>query len=1125
MRKNIFENLLQKNDFTTMFVQELAWNESNGQLPQIDIDGNIYSINVIAELSGFKILCCVVDSIPTNSESHRIDTKIQKFANDYLLVFVKKDKFHHRWLAPVKKVDKRDLVTIEYNKIDQTQPLYEKLNNLTFSYSSTPTIVDVKEKINKSFIVNSEEVTKKFYTEFKKQHGAFMEFISGIPSTPEGTKGRQWYASVMLNRLMFCYFIQKKGFLDGKVDYLSQKLNEIKKLQGENKFFKTFYQGFLKSLFHSGLNNPRHSADFEKIYGRIPYLNGGMFDEHQIEREYSGIDIKDEAFEKLFKFFDEWNWHLDTRIEKNGKDINPDVLGYIFEQYINQRAEMGAYYTKEDITEYIGRNTILPFLLEKVKVKDTRKDFEPDGFVWKTLKEGGDKYIFDAVKKGYREFKNIPPEVKRGIITPDMQEEYAKTPINKLPTNHIPLSELRSEWNKPTPETWALPTEIWRETIERLQRCEDIISNIEESKINSVNDLITYNLDIREFVIDLLKKGDRLFIRHFFEALQSMTILDPTCGSGAFLFAALNILEPLYELCIERMDEDKEYFKPQLAEIENNYRSNIQYFIYKSIILRNLYGVDIMPEAIEIAKLRLFLKMVAVVDVDLRADNLGLDPLPDIDFNLRCGNTLVGYANMEQLKSDIDFDKDTTVKIANERLRIIIYEELDLVSKAYERFKEIQLTHGNDKEAFSLAKLDLKKRLNDLNEQLNERLYMASPKFDEKDGEDFSQSPAYHQWLSSHQPFNWIADFYQIIQGNGGFDVIIGNPPYVEYNKKSSKTKKAVSDCYQINGYETNTCGNLYAYVIERSIKIANNNSISGYIIPSASLSTPRMELLYQIMINQGGIWSSLWDERPGKLFQGVDQQLSIHIIKKDKDKGSCITQMNHWNTEEREIIFCNLKYINFDFSFKYAAVYPKISSNIEKNILNKLFINDFKIANLYSPNKLGSKVYYKNAGGRYWRLIKSFPTYYKSQNSNTTTTTEKILLVKEEHIDLVVSSLSSSLFYWYWRTVSNCRHLTNRELDVFPLSQKILEKKENIHILYNNFEQDIKRNKKRTTTNNSNSGEITQDFYYVKLSKPVIDEIDVELGTYYGFTEEELDFIINYDIKYRMGDELNSEE
>lgn len=270
----------------------------------------------------------------------------------------------------------------------------------------------------------------------------------------------------------------------------------------------------------------------------------------------------------------------------------------------------------------------------------------------------------------------IPEEVSRGIITEAMRHEYSETPVGELPADHIPLATLRSEWNKPTPEQWALPTEIWRETIERLQRCQSIKAKIVAGEITSINDFITYNLDIRLFAADLLASADRLFIKHFYEALQSVTILDPTCGSGAFLFAAMNILEPLYEACIERMQEQPDYFKTQLAEISDKYRSNIQYFIFKSIILRNLYGVDIMVEATEIAKLRLFLKMVAVVDVDRRQPNLGLDPLPDIDFNIRCGNTLVGYANEDQLNKDLEIATDILQELANQQFKDDIKQEM-----------------------------------------------------------------------------------------------------------------------------------------------------------------------------------------------------------------------------------------------------------------------------------------------------------------------------------------------------------------------------------------------------------------------------------------------------------------
>src|SRR5206468_2047453 len=119
----------------------------------------------------------------------------------------------------------------------------------------------------------------------------------------------------------------------------------------------TFYRYFLLRLFHDGLGKAATERDtaLDKLLGKVPYLNGGFFEEHQLEQKYREIEIPDQAFTKLFAFFDEWNWHLDDRQGRDQKDINPDVVGYIFEKYINQK-QMGAYYTKEDITEYIGKN-------------------------------------------------------------------------------------------------------------------------------------------------------------------------------------------------------------------------------------------------------------------------------------------------------------------------------------------------------------------------------------------------------------------------------------------------------------------------------------------------------------------------------------------------------------------------------------------------------------------------------------------------------------------------------------------------------------------------------------------------------------------------------------------------
>ena len=404
VNKRQFISLISEAEFQELFVSELGWNRFRGhaQLPTITIDEVDYNFRAIAERNGFQILTTTVSAIPTNTLCRKIDSKLRRQANDYIAIYQLGNTQHHLWCVPVKNNEKRELVLVEYENAQKSDLLYSKADGFSFELGEETNIVDLRASIHSCFTLNSEKITKDFYAGFKMEHKAFAELITGIDDNivAKDNRNKQWYTSVMLNRLMFCYFIQKKGFLNLNVNYLRDKLDWVRKEQGANRFYKSFYRGFLSYLFHDGLNTPIHTAEFERTYGKIPYLNGGMFDRHQLEVEYPDIDISDEAFIRLFKFFDTWEWHLDTRITASGKDINTDVLGYIFEQYINDRAQMGAYYTKEDITEYIGKNCIIPFLMYKAAEKSD-KAFAPNGFVWQSLRNSGDKYIYDAVKKGY----------------------------------------------------------------------------------------------------------------------------------------------------------------------------------------------------------------------------------------------------------------------------------------------------------------------------------------------------------------------------------------------------------------------------------------------------------------------------------------------------------------------------------------------------------------------------------------------------------------------------------------------------------------------------------------------------------------------------------------------------
>lgn len=1085
MTRREFNQYIAAANFKDLFITEMCWNRYHGQadiLP-FTIDDVEYKMTTIAERNGFQVITCAVSSIPSSTICKKIDFKLKRYANDYICIFYINGTEHNQWVAPIKTVDKRDIVLIEYETADKADFLFSKIDSISFDLDEIITIVDVRERILGAFSLNSEKITKDFYAGFRKEHKAFADFITGIDDHIEvkDNRNKQWYTSVMLNRLMFCYFIQKKGFLNGDPDYLQNKLKWVRQEQGENRFFKSFYRGFLSDLFHDGLNAPLHDDVFEEKYGRIPYLNGGMFDEHQLEHDYTDIDICDDAFARLFNFFDTWRWHLDTRITATGKDINPDVLGYIFEQYINDRAQMGAYYTKEDITEYIGKNCIIPFLMDKAAEK-YNKPFESNGFVWSTLRNSGDKYIYDAVKKGYcRDWQTkIPENISRGIDT-------------SVPN----LLERRSDWNTKTSELFALPTEIWRETIERLQRCDSILSKIQNGEITHINDFITYNLDVRSFVYDLLHStDDHLLILNFCSALQSVTILDPTCGSGAFLFAAMNILEPLYEVCIERMQEfnakDSELFKNELEEISNRYRSNIQYYIYKSIILRNLYGVDIMVEATEIAKLRLFLKMVAVVEVDKRADNLGLDPLPDIDFNIRCGNTLVGYATEEELNKELASGDI----FANAEFREKIEKELKQVSDAYDLFKKVQLKQEENLAEFKKAKFELKERMQILNDMLNQRMHAAT-------------GLPYEKWLETHQPFHWLAEFYQIIKGNGGFDVIIGNPPYVVYTKKNIESGKAIVDIYKLSGYKTLNCNNLYAFVIERSINILSEYKRLGMIVPLSFGAAKNMSSL-RSLFTKDCCYVSSYEIRPSKLFdgaKGAEQRLNIFICHKTDTPSIKTTNVLRWNADQRDLLF---KCIHYEDSFINERIW-RISSKIEVSIYKKYITN--KSLFYETSNDIKHCIHYRSAGLRYWIIFlrNGFKTESASNKNKGFNSAIKA--------DYYMSALNSNLYWWYYSLNYDMFNQTDANILEFKLS---FNEKIEINKFAKILEEDLDYNKTLLVTNKKDGDTNISYAYNKKLSKSIIDKIDKVLAQHYNFTEEELDFIINYDIKYRMGDELN---
>jgi hypothetical protein len=1070
IKKSVCSKLIKNFQLRELFNQ-LGWNHT-AKKEAVAVDSQVYQLEAIAEKSAFFVFTCETSGkVPDYATRKKIDSAITKLYHQHLIIYTDNSKRQQVWQLVVKELDKPAIVReTPYFSTQEPELLFQRLQHLFFSIDEEDniTIADVTGRIGGAFNTNAEKVTKKFYEGFKKEHTAFLGFIKGITESQD----KDWYASLMLNRLMFIYFIQKKGFLNNDKFYLKTKLAETQSRKGKDNFY-SFYRNFLLVLFHQGLGSPDNKK-LENELGKVPYLNGGLFDVHELENSYTSIQIEDKAFERIFSFFDEYEWHLDTRQQATGKEINPDVIGYIFEKYINDRAAMGAYYTKEDITDYIGKNCIIPFLFDEVR-RHYPTALNKGSDVWKLLQQHPSDYIYPAIQHGVE--LELPAEISKGLD--DVSQ--------------------RGEWNKPAPDEYALPTEIWREVVERRRRYTEVKGKIGAGEIHEINDLITYNLNITKFAIDVIQNSaDPDLIRHFYKALEKITVLDPTCGSGAFLFAAMNILEPLYEACIARMHAfvgeatagKYKAFDDLLKRVDAPEHPNLQYFIFKTIILNNLYGVDIMHEAIEIAKLRLFLKLVACVDVELKKPNMGLEPLPDIDFNIRSGNTLVGFVSIDEVKKAVEgqlgfHDKD----IAN------IEEAADYVKRAFSAFREAQIENDTTKKG---AKKELSDRLHKLNDRLDVylgKLYDKDPK----------KVAGYKAWHDSHKPFHWFAEFYEIIHDRGGFDVIIGNPPYLEQREVK----------YSVKGFVTAESGAIHSMCVERSFNVTSKYASISMIVPLALVSTQRMLSTQNIIESTSCAWYSNFSWRPGKLFDTVNRALTIFISRKTDSNQVFSTNYKKWNAHSRDELMNQISYCEIPHD-RHTSWRPKIGNKTEIKILEKLLKTGSSIGKFYG--KSDNRVYYRTTGGLYWKIFTDFaPKFVLNGKKGHSSRETWFTLDSKSHIKSAVAALSSNLFWWWYTVTSNLRDLNPYDIQNFPCLESVLSDKK-IQKFGEQYLDDLEVNSVMLERQQKTTGTTKTQSFKIQKSKSILDKIDASLATHYGLTDEELDFIINYDIKYRMG-------
>ncbi len=361
---------------------------------------------------------------------------------------------------------------------------------------------------------------------------------------------------------------------------------------------------------------------------------------------------------------------------------------------------------------------------------------------------------------------------------------------------------------------------------------------------------------------------------------------------------------------------------------------------------------------------------------------------------------------------------------------------------------------------------------------------------------------------SENNDFNWRKTFPQVFN-KGGFDCIIGNPPYVE----SSKIKL---DITKYGEYATKKCGNLYAYILENSLNILKGNSYMGMIVPISLTSTQRMESLRNLLFEKcENIYIANFSDRPACLFTGVHQKLSIIFVKKTKPLNGCkiyTSTYNHWSKNERNGLFESINYCRTTKNFVNPCGIAKIGDEIKLSILKKVLDYKKNFEDLLSNEKNDNAIFL-NQRMTFWAKCFSSPEPSKEYKTYFI----KNLIRKKS----VAALLNSSLFYLLWETYSDCWHITQNDLSNLKISDNFFN--EEIQILLEKLETKLEE-KLYQTRKYIYSKQI--DYIYVhRLCYDEINEINNVVAKIYGFSDSEKEYIQNYNEKYRLSVSSNTEE
>lgn len=614
--------------------------------------------------------------------------------------------------------------------------------------------------------LNLESVNKKFYTDIIQNFTTLKQHLA--ENNLFDNNHAVIFTNRLIGRLLFCYFLIKKGFIPA--DYLE--------LDGQND--NDYYHNKLSQLFFAVLNTPVNERninpssllnDLSSNDLTTPYLNGGLFERK--DTDIANVTFPDNYFSNLFAIFRKYNWTVDESLSNyEVMAIDPEMLGRIFENLLAEinvsndgssesaRKAKGAFYTPRVIVDYMCKESLRQYLHSN-------------------------------------------------------SQAHSHNIINRL--------------------------------------LDDSIGYLTDQKKNWTDDIKPH----KEHLIDLLDK---------------ITVFDPACGSGAFPMGMLQLILNTYERLGDKL-------KPSNRKIK--------------IIENSIFGADIEPNAIEIARLRAWLSIV------VNEDKQDIEPLPNLDFKFVCCNSLI------KLEDNKDIDVNSVFHT--------ISNQLDELKDKYFRAKTYK-TKNNIRSDFN----------NLINKLRNNSSGLGKSKYLEQ--------------IENYHPFDTknICQFYdnQFMFGiSDGFDVVIGNPPYVQIQKFSGQQCQAD---WQNQNYATFAkTGDIYALFIEKGVSLLKTAGVLAYITSNKWMRAGYGKSLRNFLATKSQP-TQLIDFGGYQVFKSATVDSNILITKNQQytDSFNACTIKNNYSPE-----------IPLNEYFKqHSQIMPKVSSEswvissaIEQQIKNKI--------------------------------------------------------------------------------------------------------------------------------------------------------------------------------------------